>query len=137
MYCSPFITAAKVTSGDVGGLIRGLVSGDVGASRNPVAHTEGSNITTSNHGTRNGHQNIGRNGERVCELDVAALSPILDRKALNVDVPRTFSRSIHIHHIDGSLVILVKQCWQVLGDLGGKHSGYEFTLGARGWNSWL
>ncbi len=71
------------------------------------------------------------------ELDVAALSPFLNRKALNVDVPRTFSRSIHIHHIDGSLVILVKQCWQVLGDLGGKHSGYEFTLGARGWNSWL
>jgi hypothetical protein len=69
----------------------------------------------------------------VCELDVAALSPFLDRKVLDVDVSRTFSRAIRVHHVDGSLVILVKQCWprwketkldengpQVLGDLGGE-----------------
>jgi hypothetical protein len=56
-------------SGDVGGLIGGPVGGDVGAGRNPLARTEGSNITTSNHGTRNGHQNIGRNGERVSDAE--------------------------------------------------------------------
>jgi hypothetical protein len=31
------------------------------------------------------------------ELDVAVLSPFLNRKVLNVGVPRMFSRSIHIH----------------------------------------
>jgi hypothetical protein len=54
----------------------------------------------------------------VRELDIAALSPFLDRKVLNVDVPGTFSRPIRVYHVDGSLVILVKQ----VGPDGGKSS---------------
>jgi hypothetical protein len=86
----------------------------------------------------------------VCELDVAALSPFLDRKVLNVDVTRAFSRPIRVHHVDGSLVILVKQSrprWgetkldengpQVLGDLGGEHSCYKFALSRAGRDSRL
>jgi hypothetical protein len=77
----------------------------------------------------------------VRELNVAALSPFLDRKVLNVDMPGTISRLIRVHHVDGSLVILVKQRWprwretkldenapRVLGDLSEEHSCNEFTL---------
>jgi hypothetical protein len=49
------------------------------------------------------------NTRDVRELDVAVLSRFLDRKLLNVDMPGTFSRPIRVHHVDGSLVILVKQ----------------------------
>jgi hypothetical protein len=56
----------------------------------------------------------------------------LDCEVLNVDVPRTFSRSICIYHVDVNLVIFIQQSrlrWretkldengpQELGDLGG------------------
>jgi hypothetical protein len=47
----------------------------------------------------------------VRELDVAALSPFLNRKALNVDVPGMFSGPIRINYADaGGLAILVIQC---------------------------
>jgi hypothetical protein len=39
-----------------------------------------------------------------CWLGVTALSPFFDRKVLNVDVSSTSSRSIRVHHVDGSLV---------------------------------
>jgi hypothetical protein len=52
--------------------------------------------------------------------------------------------------VDGGLVILIKQCWprwrktevdeygpQVLGNLGGEHSCYKFTLGAASCSSRL
>ena len=43
------------------------------------------------------------------ELDVVALSPFLNRKVLNVDVPITFSKSIRVHHVDGGHVIFIQQ----------------------------
>jgi hypothetical protein len=43
------------------------------------------------------------------ELGVAALSPFMNRKVLNDDVPRTFSRSIRVHHVDGGHVIFIQQ----------------------------
>ena len=75
----------------------------------------------------------------MCKLDVAALSPFLDRKVWNVDVSRTFSRSIRVHQVDGSFVIFIKQCWPrwketkldengphpLLGGLGDEHSSYR------------
>jgi hypothetical protein len=42
-------------------------------------------------------------------LDVAALVPLLDREVKNVDLPSSFSRSIRVHHADGSLVIFIQQ----------------------------
>jgi hypothetical protein len=45
----------------------------------------------------------------IRELDVAALSPFMNRKVLNVDVPRTFSRSIRVHHVDGGHFIFIQQ----------------------------
>jgi hypothetical protein len=87
----------------------------------------------------------------VREFDVAALSPFLDRKVLNVDMPGAFSRSIRVHHVDSSLVILVKQRWPrwretkldgsgpqvLLGDLGDEDSCDKFTLGTASCDSRL
>jgi hypothetical protein len=44
----------------------------------------------------------------VHEVGVAALSLLLDRKVLNVDMPGTSRSPIRVHHVDGSPVILAK-----------------------------
>jgi hypothetical protein len=88
------------------------VNGTSSPARSMVAHNTANVSVMQNPAERLGLSVRGVYHTRdVCELDIAALSPFLDRKVLNVVVPRTFSRSIRIHHIDGSLVLLVKQCW--------------------------
>jgi hypothetical protein len=47
----------------------------------------------------------------VRELDVATLSPFLDCKVFNDDIPGMFSTLIRIQNVAGSLVILIKQRW--------------------------
>jgi hypothetical protein len=44
----------------------------------------------------------------ACELDVHVLSLCLDCEVLNIYVPRTFSRSTRVYHVDGSLVISIQ-----------------------------
>jgi hypothetical protein len=56
----------------------------------------------------------------VRELDVAALSPFLDRKVLNVDMPGAFRMPIRVHHVDVVAALLSSQ--SNVGPDGGKQA---------------
>ena len=86
----------------------------------------------------------------VLHDDVATLAPFLDGEVLNVDVAGAFGRAGGVDHVDGGLVVFVKDRRaslgeaefvkdgaEVLGDFGGIDGSDELGFGGAGGNSRL
>ena len=67
-------------------------------------------------GSQSLRESVGRlDGRRdVRQADFSTLAPLLDSKPLDVDMSTSLSGLARVYHLDGRLVVLVKDGWTFL-----------------------